>query len=138
MPLAARSPALSPVVLVDPLVSYESPRGYGKAYVYGGDNRQIGGLGSSTWYVPGIVRAGDIMHFLALLAPRSLAVLRPRWADGRARDATEPEACLPWTRGVYRLRGAEPDLAVAPHTTPDEVVAFLRTHAACLPERSGQ
>jgi dienelactone hydrolase len=98
---AAQSDALRPLVFTGTLASYHSAEGYGKPYVYGGDNSSIGGVGSNAWYVPDIVSAGDVDQFVGLLVPRPVMVACPVIASGRTLSAGELAGHFTCSRSLW-------------------------------------
>jgi len=122
---AVQSDALQPLVFTDLLGSYDSPEGYGKPYVYGGDNSSLGGVGSNVWYGPDIVSAGDVDQFLGLLAPRPVRVAGPVLASGRALSARELPGSFAWSRGRWAQAGRRGDLRIVSSRDVDRIAPWL-------------
>ncbi len=112
----AQDGRLSPLVLLRPLASYYSPAGYGKPYFYR-ERQRIGGLGTYVWYVPDIVAAGDVDHFIGLLAPRPVMIMGPVAADGTALTRSQVQSLLPWSRSIWATYGARSNLRI--YTRPN-------------------
>jgi len=107
---AAQDARLSPVVLLRPLATYYSPAGYGKPYFYHEERQRIGGLGTYVWYVPDIAAAGDVDHFIGLLAPRPVMIMGPVAADGTPFDRSQVQKHWAWSRGLWATYGARSNL----------------------------
>ena len=97
------------------LASYYSAAGYGLPFAYADEKndksvrgRKLGGYGSIAPCIPHILKYADIPQIMALVAPRPLRIVEPKWASG---DPVPPAArvtALRWTSEVYSLYGCRP------------------------------
>ena len=99
------------------LASYYSAAGYGLPFAYcdaNGDKsvreRKLFGYGSIVPCIPHILKYADIPQIMALVAPRPLRVLEPKWASGEPVPPADRAAVLRWTSQVYALYGCRPAL----------------------------
>ncbi|MFO0841760.1 MAG: alpha/beta hydrolase family protein [Gemmataceae bacterium] len=71
---------------------------------------------------PGVLRAGDVPHLAAVVAPRKLIVTGGFSPAGKKLDATALELAFAFTRGVYKLLKAESAFVVRPEVDVAEVL----------------
>ncbi len=101
------------------LASYDSAAGYGLPFAYCDENnnksvrdRKLSGYGSILPCIPGILKQADIPQLMALVAPRPLTMIGPKWASGAALPARDYAAAFAATADVYALCGCRPALRV--------------------------
>ena len=101
------------------LASYYSAAGYGLPFAYCDENnnksvrdRKLSGYGSILPCIPHILKHADIPQIMALVAPRPLTVIGPKWASGAALPARDYAAAFAATADVYALCGCRPALRV--------------------------
>jgi pimeloyl-ACP methyl ester carboxylesterase len=75
--------------------------------------------------VPDLLRACDVAHLAALVAPRPLALLRPVRADGAPAGHDDLEQAAEWPRAAYRLLGEAGHLHAALDADDDRVLEAL-------------
>ena len=99
------------------LTSYYSAAGYGLPFAYCDDKgdksvrgRKLFGYGSIAPCIPHILKYADIPQIMALVAPRPLRVVEPKWASGDPVPPADRAAALRWTSDVYALYGCRPAL----------------------------
>jgi dienelactone hydrolase len=74
---------------------------------------------------PGILHAGDVAQWAALLAPRSLALVDGITTQGRKLTERYLREAYAFTSAIYKLHGAEDRLTLAEGLPVDELVAKL-------------
>jgi len=101
------------------LASYYSAAGYGLPFAYCDENndksvrdRKLSGYGSILPCIPSILKHADIPQIMALVAPRPLTVIEPKWASGESLPAKDFAAAFASTADVYALYGCRPALRV--------------------------
>ena len=94
------------------LASYYSAAGYGLPFAYADEKndksvrgRKLFGYGSIAPCIPHLLKYADIPQIMALVAPRPLRVIEPKWASGEVVPAAARPATLRWTSNVYALYG---------------------------------
>jgi len=98
--------------LYEPLITYYSPGGYGKAYIFKGDNTNLGGYGSVAPFLPDILSYADVPMILALVAPRQIKIINPVWASGKRIEREEASEILKFSYKVYSLYKCSRDLSI--------------------------
>lgn len=105
------------------LASYDSAAGYGLPFAYCDENnnksvrdRKLSGYGSILPCIPGILKQADIPQLMALVAPRPLTMIGPKWASGAALPARDYAAAFAATADVYALCGCRPACGFWPST----------------------
>jgi hypothetical protein len=108
--------------------TYVCQRGYGRAYVYKGDNDFLGGLGYLGMSIPNIMlRAGDMTHIMALAAPRKIGIVSPIWADGTIMSYPELAQVCRWPQQAMGAGGGSIALfAGAPIETVQQSILAAR------------
>ena len=127
---AAQDEAIAAVELKGFLASCYSAAGYGLPFAYSDEkndksvrNRKLFGYGSMLPCIPHILKYADIPQMMALIAPRPLTVIEPKWASGEAVAPRDYAAAFQWTADVYTLVGCRPSLRVlAGDARPAEAV----------------
>jgi hypothetical protein len=74
---------------------------------------------------PGLLRAGDVAHLAALVAPRRLIVAGGVSPQGEKRTAAQIEEAFAFTRGVYKLHKEDGKLTLMPEARAAEVAVGL-------------
>ncbi len=107
----AFSKSVSSVETVDMLASYYSPKGYGKPYAYANEygrkveNLNLGGWKSMLPSIPYILDTADIPQIAALVSPKSLTIISPKYADNRDLSKDEISNVFSWTTATYQSAG---------------------------------
>ena len=84
--------------------TYVCRKGYGRAYIYKGDNSNLGGLGYISPDIPEIMlRVGDIPIIMTMIAPGKLTLINPLWADGTPMSASDAAQTLDNPRKAWQL-----------------------------------
>jgi hypothetical protein len=108
------------------LASYYSAAGYGLPFAYcdeHGDpsvrSRKLAGYGSMLPCIPHILKVADIPQIMALIAPRPLTVIEPKWASGESVAAKDYAAAFAWTADTFTLYGSQAAFRVLPHSAAE-------------------
>jgi pimeloyl-ACP methyl ester carboxylesterase len=107
----AFSKSVSSVETVDMLASYYSPKGYGKPYAYANEygrkveNLNLGGWKSMLPSIPYILDTADIPQIAALVSPKPLTIISPKYADDSNLSKEEISTVFNWTNEAYQSAG---------------------------------
>jgi dienelactone hydrolase/pimeloyl-ACP methyl ester carboxylesterase len=74
---------------------------------------------------PGILRVGDVPHFAALVAPRSLQVVGGVDPQGKKVEAKALASAFAFTSRIYQLNKMEERLKILGEATPAEIVGRM-------------
>jgi dienelactone hydrolase len=75
--------------------------------------------------VPGILKAGDIPHLAAMIAPRKIVIASGLSSQSKKLTDKELKGAYTYTSGMYKLLGAENKLSIRAEMKAEEIAAEL-------------